>query len=55
MGQKFAARIATQAMEATVWYLDQLLPDGATGDQYETWLDLILGNLEIEDARGEGK
>ena len=42
---------ATQASEATLWYLDQLLPDGATGDQYETWLDLILGNLEIEDAR----
>ena len=42
---------ATLAMEATLWCLDQLLPDGATGDQYECWLDLLLGEIEVEDAR----
>lgn len=35
-------------LEYTLLYLDEMLPDGATGEQFEDWLDLILGNLEIE-------
>lgn len=42
---------SSQALEATIWYLDQILPDGATVDQFEAWLDLILGEIEIESAR----
>ena len=36
------------ATEYTLLYLDQLLPDGASAEQFEVWLDLILGSLEVE-------
>ena len=42
---------SSQALGHTLAYFDELLPDGAMPEQFETWLDLILGNLEIEDAR----
>lgn len=35
-------------IDYTMLYLDQLLPDGATGEQFEAWLDLILGSIEVE-------
>ena len=38
-------------LDYTMFYLDELLPDGATGEQFEAWLDLILGGIEIESAR----
>jgi hypothetical protein len=35
-------------LEYTLLYLDEMLPDGATCEQFEAWLDLILGNIEVE-------
>lgn len=35
-------------LEYTLLYLDEMLPDGATGEQFEAWLDLILGSIEVE-------
>ena len=42
---------SSQALDHTLAYFDELLPDGAMPEQFETWLDLILGNIEIDDAR----
>jgi hypothetical protein len=45
-------------LEYTLLYLDEMLPDGATGEQFEAWLDLILGAIEVEanwiDSRFQG-
>ena len=42
---------SSQALDHTLAYFDELLPDGAVPEQFETWLDLILGTIEVEDAR----
>ena len=35
-------------LDYTLLYLDQFLPDGPTVEQFESWLDLILGSIEVE-------
>ena len=42
---------SSQALDFTLVYFDQLLPDGAEPEQFECWLDLLLGSIEVEDAR----
>ena len=42
---------SSQALDHTLAYFDELLPDGAMPEQFECWLDLILGEIEVEYAR----